>query len=114
MVSHQAESKLVHRSVNACLCPLYAVEGMHVVTVEGETGSDKSVAHNVTYRLQLCTAVFPPHVCRSWESQSWVTSSPGTPGKSTRIPVWLLHSWICHVHVLTVEIKDRGSNRNRD
>ena len=35
MVSHQAESKLVHRSVNACLCPLYAVEGMHVVTVEG-------------------------------------------------------------------------------
>ena len=36
MVSHQAEAKLVHRSVNACLCPLYAVEGMHVVTVEGE------------------------------------------------------------------------------
>ncbi len=35
MVSHQAESKLVHRSVNACLCPLYAIEGMHVVTVEG-------------------------------------------------------------------------------
>lgn len=37
MVSHQAETKLVHRSVNACLCPLYAVEGMHVVTVEGIT-----------------------------------------------------------------------------
>lgn len=36
MVSHQAESKLVHRSVNACLCPLYAIEGMHVVTVEGK------------------------------------------------------------------------------
>ena len=35
MVSHQAETKLVHRSVNACLCPLYAVEGMHIVTVEG-------------------------------------------------------------------------------
>ncbi len=27
---------LVHRAVNACLCPLYAVEGCHVVTVEGE------------------------------------------------------------------------------
>jgi hypothetical protein len=25
-----------HRAVNACLCPLYAVEGIHVVTVEGE------------------------------------------------------------------------------
>ena len=35
MVSHQAGTKLVHRSVNACLSPLYAVEGMHVVTVEG-------------------------------------------------------------------------------
>ena len=35
MVSHQATTKLVHRSVNACLCPLYAVEGMHIVTVEG-------------------------------------------------------------------------------
>ena len=35
MVSHQAGIKLVHRSVNACLCPLYAVEGMHIVTVEG-------------------------------------------------------------------------------
>ena len=31
-------SRVVHRSVNACLCPLYAVEGMHVVTVEGEDG----------------------------------------------------------------------------
>ena len=37
MVSHQAETKLVHRSVNACLCPLYSVEGMHIVTVEGIT-----------------------------------------------------------------------------
>ena len=27
--------KLTHRAVNACLCPLYAVEGCHVVTVEG-------------------------------------------------------------------------------
>lgn len=36
MLSHWEEGKVVHRSVNACLCPLYAVEGMHVVTVEGE------------------------------------------------------------------------------
>eukprot|EP00798_Chlamydomonas_sp_ICE-L_P022195 gene22195-29255_t len=35
MVSHWESGKVVHRSVNACLCPLYAVEGMHVVTSEG-------------------------------------------------------------------------------
>lgn len=36
MLSHWEDGKPVHRSVNACLCPLYAVEGMQVVTVEGE------------------------------------------------------------------------------
>ena len=38
MLSHwdSEEGKVVHRSANACLCPLYAVEGMHVVTVEGK------------------------------------------------------------------------------
>lgn len=35
MVSHWDGTALVHRAVNACLCPLYAVDGMHVVTVEG-------------------------------------------------------------------------------
>lgn len=50
MVSHQADSKLVHRSVNACLCPLYAVEGMHVVTVEG-LGNPRSGLHSVQARL---------------------------------------------------------------
>ena len=35
MVSSCDQGKLLHRSINACLCPLYAVEGMHVVTVEG-------------------------------------------------------------------------------
>jgi xanthine dehydrogenase/oxidase len=36
MLSHYESGQVVHRSVNACLCPLYAVEGMHVTTVEGE------------------------------------------------------------------------------
>jgi xanthine dehydrogenase/oxidase len=40
MLSHweggREDGRVVHRSANACLCPLYAVEGMHVVTVEGE------------------------------------------------------------------------------
>ncbi|KAF5838823.1 molybdopterin binding aldehyde oxidase/xanthine dehydrogenase [Dunaliella salina] len=39
MLSHwegdREHGHVVHRSANACLCPLYAVEGMHVVTVEG-------------------------------------------------------------------------------
>jgi xanthine dehydrogenase iron-sulfur cluster and FAD-binding subunit A len=36
MLSHWEDGQVVHRSANACLCPLYAVEGMHVITVEGE------------------------------------------------------------------------------
>ncbi|GAX80308.1 hypothetical protein CEUSTIGMA_g7746.t1 [Chlamydomonas eustigma] len=35
MLSSFEDGKIVHRSANACLCPLYAVEGMHVITVEG-------------------------------------------------------------------------------
>lgn len=38
MLSHYDAStgRVVHRSANACLCPLYAVEGMQVITVEGK------------------------------------------------------------------------------
>ena len=35
MVSSSEDGQLWHRSVNACLAPLYSVEGTHVVTVEG-------------------------------------------------------------------------------
>ncbi|XP_057849574.2 xanthine dehydrogenase 1 isoform X2 [Cryptomeria japonica] len=37
MVSHYdpLKRKSIHRAVNACLAPLYSVEGMHVITVEG-------------------------------------------------------------------------------
>jgi xanthine dehydrogenase iron-sulfur cluster and FAD-binding subunit A len=36
MVTSWQDSKVQHRAVNACLCPMYAVEGCHVVTVEGK------------------------------------------------------------------------------
>ena len=36
MLSNIEHGQLQHRSANACLCPLYSVDGMHVVTVEGE------------------------------------------------------------------------------
>jgi len=33
--SVEPDGSLLHRSINACLCPLYSVEGMHIITVEG-------------------------------------------------------------------------------
>ncbi|PSC76668.1 Xanthine dehydrogenase [Micractinium conductrix] len=48
--SAETDGRLHHRAVNACLCPLYAVEGMHVVTVEG-LGSTRDGLHPVQERL---------------------------------------------------------------
>jgi hypothetical protein len=51
MVSSWQGGKVQHRAVNACLCPMYAVEGCHVVTVEGELATlvsgpmGRSVSH---------------------------------------------------------------------
>ena len=44
-----------HRAVNACLTPLYAVEGMHVITVEGIGNSHKGLHPiQVSDTLQIC------------------------------------------------------------
>lgn len=53
MVSHidpLETQNIVHKSINACLCPLYLVEGCHVVTVEG-IGSSRTRLHPVQERL---------------------------------------------------------------
>ncbi|XP_021894093.1 xanthine dehydrogenase 1-like [Carica papaya] len=52
MVSHydQVKKKCVHYAVNACLAPLYSVEGMHVITVEG-VGNRKRGLHPIQESL---------------------------------------------------------------
>ncbi|XP_002513485.2 xanthine dehydrogenase 1 [Ricinus communis] len=43
-------NKCVHYAINACLAPLYSVEGMHVITVEG-VGNRKSGLHPIQESL---------------------------------------------------------------
>lgn len=52
MVSYfdQNLKKCVHHAVNACLAPLYSVEGMHVITVEG-VGNGRHGLHPVQESL---------------------------------------------------------------
>ncbi|XP_020540685.1 xanthine dehydrogenase 1 isoform X2 [Jatropha curcas] len=52
MVSHYNKrlKKCVHYALNACLAPLYSVEGMHVITVEG-VGNCRSGLHPIQESL---------------------------------------------------------------
>lgn len=52
MVSHYDKNmqKCVHYAINACLAPLYSVEGMHVITVEG-IGNRKHGLHPIQEAL---------------------------------------------------------------
>ncbi|KAH6767678.1 xanthine dehydrogenase 1 [Perilla frutescens var. hirtella] len=52
MISYvdQNSKKCVHIAINACLAPLYSVEGMHVITVEG-IGNCKSGLHPIQESL---------------------------------------------------------------
>lgn len=48
--SLQHDGSLLHRALNACLTPLYSMEGMHVVTVEG-IGTVRTGLHPIQKRL---------------------------------------------------------------
>ncbi|KAG6629944.1 xanthine dehydrogenase 1-like isoform X1 [Carya illinoinensis] len=52
MVSHYDKNfnKCMHYAINACLAPLYSVEGMHVITVEG-VGNRKHGLHPIQEAL---------------------------------------------------------------
>lgn len=45
------QQKVVHASVNACLCPLYTIDGKHVITVEGLGSANNP--HPVQERIAL-------------------------------------------------------------
>mmetsp|Transcript_11610 Transcript_11610/g.27586 ORF Transcript_11610/g.27586 Transcript_11610/m.27586 type:complete len:213 (-) Transcript_11610:34-672(-) len=50
MVSRFHGGKILHQAVNACLAPIYSVEGCHVVTVEG-IGNPRDGLHPVQEQL---------------------------------------------------------------
>ncbi|KAK4419557.1 Xanthine dehydrogenase 1 [Sesamum alatum] len=54
MISYfdQNSKKCVHLAINACLAPLYSVEGMHVITVEG-VGNRRYGLHPIQESLAL-------------------------------------------------------------
>ncbi|KAG0597098.1 hypothetical protein M758_UG310500 [Ceratodon purpureus] len=53
MLSHYdwQAGTIVNRAINACLAPVYSVEGMHVVTVEG-IGNRRLGLHLVQVRAE--------------------------------------------------------------
>lgn len=67
MVSSWDEGKICHRSINACLCPLYAIEGMHVVTVEGNKLPPSVLWKCILFLLDMGTLSYdhPPWVWKS-------------------------------------------------
>ncbi|GMH39295.1 hypothetical protein BSKO_07193 [Bryopsis sp. KO-2023] len=50
MVSNLEKGEIVHKAVNACLFPLYAADGAHIITVEG-IGNTKDGLHPVQEHL---------------------------------------------------------------
>ena len=120
MLSHWEDGKAVHRSANACLCPLYAVEGMHVITVEGTCVSrspapppmpqDPSASHGPTWPthhfllLVFMRVPTPPLLCRHWQCAPGPAPSSGGTLQEPRLAVWVLHARLRHEHVRAAQV----------
>nr|CAB3500389.1 unnamed protein product [Digitaria exilis] len=75
--------KSQHFAINACLAPLYSVEGMHIITVEG-IGDRQRGLHPV--QVMHCSCVMSTATCRMFSQGTWFT-------------MWVLHPWFCDVNV---------------
>ena len=89
------EDVIKHVAVNACLTPLCSVAGMAITTVEG-IGSTRTSLHPVQVNSYLYTR--PGH---SVITELFLPPKPSTGAycQSSWVSVWILYSWVCHVHV---------------
>lgn len=102
--SYDRKSKTsVHYAVNACLAPLYSVEGMHVISIEG-LGHRKLGLHPVQVRFTSLRFYFFLFCGDSFVAVMILILS-GVFGIFPWFPMWVLYSRVYHVHVFVVEVK---------
>jgi aerobic-type carbon monoxide dehydrogenase small subunit (CoxS/CutS family) len=78
--------RIVHRSANACLCPLYAVEGMHVVTVEGKRGASQGLRRATHRPARLATRASGLNPTQAWAThgRACIQCRSGWPSRTAR------------------------------
>ena len=101
------DAPVKHMAVNACLCPLYAAAGCHVITVEG-IGNPRDGLHPV--QVRSCCAAPQPAMC--WVRMMRSPASVADFCKSCHEAALHMHTFvapckitmaycsvsICHVH----------------
>ena len=94
------EDVIKHVAVNACLTPLCSVAGMAITTVEG-IGSTRTSLHPVqvsSYRKSSALHSYLNNLCLMPTLCS-ILHRLGAYCQSSWVSVWILYSWVCHVHV---------------
>lgn len=56
-----AAEKVVHRSINSCLRPVCALDGLSVTTVEGTSGVDQGPAPHMSHQVSYSRMAMQPH-----------------------------------------------------